>query len=146
MMKKKNNNKGFSLVELIVVIAIMAVLVGVLAPQFVKYVEQSKRSTDIANAQSIAEGYLADIADGEIETSVTTASKVVAQGATAGTNEVVAPSSWNGSVATKGSISNGFYVTYDVTAGTCTVYVAGYDVTGSEATTYKTATAAKAQP
>jgi len=31
--KKQKNNKGFSLVELIVVIAIMAVLVGVLAPQ-----------------------------------------------------------------------------------------------------------------
>ncbi|HKM34419.1 MAG TPA: prepilin-type N-terminal cleavage/methylation domain-containing protein, partial [Lachnospiraceae bacterium] len=27
------NNKGFSLVELIIVIAIMAVLVGILAPQ-----------------------------------------------------------------------------------------------------------------
>ena len=31
-MKKKMNNKGFSLVELIVVIAMMAVLIGVLAP------------------------------------------------------------------------------------------------------------------
>ncbi len=143
MMKKKNNNKGFSLVELIVVIAIMAVLVGVLAPQFIKYVEQSKRSTDISNAQSIAEGYLADIADGVLTTSVTTKSKVVAQGATASDGEVKAPTSWNGSVDTKGSIADGFYVTYDVTAGTCTVYVAGYDVTGSDATAYKTATAAK---
>jgi type IV pilus assembly protein PilA len=33
---KKANNQGFSLVELIIVIAIMAVLVGVLAPQFIK--------------------------------------------------------------------------------------------------------------
>lgn len=49
----KKNNKGFSLVELIVVIAIMAVLVGVLAPQFIKYVEKSRISTDIQNLEQI---------------------------------------------------------------------------------------------
>lgn len=49
----KTNNKGFSLVELIIVIAIMAVLVGILAPQFVRYVEESRESTDIKNVQEI---------------------------------------------------------------------------------------------
>lgn len=52
-MTKKMNNKGFSLVELIIVIAIMAVLIGVLAPQFIKYVERSRNSTDIQNAEEI---------------------------------------------------------------------------------------------
>ena len=51
--QKTMGNKGFSLVELIVVIAIMAVLVGVLAPQFIKYVENSRQSTDMQNVQEI---------------------------------------------------------------------------------------------
>ena len=40
------NNKGFSLVELIIVIAIMAILVGVMAPQLIKYIEKSNVSAD----------------------------------------------------------------------------------------------------
>lgn len=43
---KKTNNKGFSLVELIIVVAIMAVLVGVLAPQYMKYLDKSKKGVD----------------------------------------------------------------------------------------------------
>lgn len=44
--QKKKNNKGFSLVELIVVIAIMAVLMAVLVPTLVKNVEKSRLQTD----------------------------------------------------------------------------------------------------
>ena len=51
--EKKLNNKGFSLVELIIVIAIMAVLIGVLAPQYLKYVEKSRRSSDATTAEEI---------------------------------------------------------------------------------------------
>lgn len=52
--KKKMNNKGFSLVELIIVVAIMAVLGAVLVPTYITFVETSKISTDIDNAQAIA--------------------------------------------------------------------------------------------
>lgn len=51
--EKKLNNKGFSLVELIIVIAIMAVLIGVLAPQYLRYVERSRVSTDRDNVTAI---------------------------------------------------------------------------------------------
>lgn len=50
--QKSLTNKGFSLVELIIVIAILAVLVGVLAPQYIKYVEKSRVSAD---AQQVEE-------------------------------------------------------------------------------------------
>jgi type IV pilus assembly protein PilA len=52
--KKRMNNKGFSFVELIIAIAILAIMAGVLAPQLIKYIDSSRKSTDVQNAQAIA--------------------------------------------------------------------------------------------
>ncbi len=43
---KKLNDKGFTLVELIVVIAVLAVITVVAAPQYLAYVEKSRVGTD----------------------------------------------------------------------------------------------------
>jgi prepilin-type N-terminal cleavage/methylation domain-containing protein len=47
------NNKGFSLVELIIVIAIMAILIGVMAPNLVRYIERTNVSGDIQVANAL---------------------------------------------------------------------------------------------
>lgn len=47
------NNKGFSLVELIIVIAIMAILVGVMAPQLIRYIDKTNQSSDVQLLDSV---------------------------------------------------------------------------------------------
>lgn len=50
----KLNNAGFSLVELIIVIAIMSVLVGVVGTQVIPYMNNSKKAKDIQILSSYA--------------------------------------------------------------------------------------------
>lgn len=51
---KKTSNKGFSMVELIIVIAIMAILAAALAPALIKYINKSRLSTDVQTGTTIA--------------------------------------------------------------------------------------------
>ncbi|MCR5205798.1 MAG: type II secretion system GspH family protein [Lachnospiraceae bacterium] len=72
---KKMNNKGFSLVELIVVVLIMAIIAVALAPQVMKWVENSRKSTDCNNYDSVVsavnialadEAVMAEVAAGDV--------------------------------------------------------------------------------
>ena len=51
-MKKTRNNKGFTLAELLIVVAIIAVLVAVAIPVFSGQLEKSRQATTLANLRS----------------------------------------------------------------------------------------------
>ena len=68
----KKNNKGFTLVELIVVLVILAILAAILVPTLLGYIDRARSEKDFSTAQTVrvaaqsvidqayGEGYLAD--------------------------------------------------------------------------------------
>jgi len=60
------SNKGFSLVELIIVIAIMAILVGVMAPQLIKYIEKTNVAADTQVLDSLHSAIMTSMADPDV--------------------------------------------------------------------------------
>lgn len=69
---KKKNNKGFSLVELIVVVLIIAIIAVALAPQVMKYVGKASVNTDLNNAANLKAAVQTAVADAQAagETSI----------------------------------------------------------------------------
>ena len=63
MQNLKKNNKGFTLVELIVVIAILGVLMAVLVPQYIQYVEKSRIGVDESAVSEVAHAIEISMAD-----------------------------------------------------------------------------------
>ncbi len=49
---KKNNNKGFTLVELIVVLVILAILAAILVPALLGYIDRAREKQYVLNAKS----------------------------------------------------------------------------------------------
>ena len=78
-MKRENKkNKGFSLVELIIVIAIMVILGAIIAPQYFKHVRNANISSDIEQAARISSAISAEYASQE--TGATAAAPLVHDG------------------------------------------------------------------
>lgn len=73
------NRKGFSLIELIVIIAIMAILTGVLTPLFVRYVNDRRERACRQNREAILNEYAKHVyADNGIRVNESDLNKVLA--------------------------------------------------------------------
>lgn len=57
----RNNKKGFTLAELLIVVAIIAVLVAIAIPIFSSQLERSREATDMANIRSLYAQLSADV-------------------------------------------------------------------------------------
>ena len=75
---RKNNKKGFTLAELLIVVAIIGVLVAISIPIFTSQLEKAREATDIANIRS-AYAEAATEAITTKETTVTVATKAKMQ-------------------------------------------------------------------
>lgn len=135
---KKTSNKGFSMVELIIVIAIMAILAAALAPSLIKYINKSRLSTAVSDGTTIASSINSALASeaafqaADSYTAITPLNTVLATGAGSGgdafANEVFenvgksvvtgkAKKDLNGS-----SMTTAYYIKIDTVNNTVEVY------------------------
>ena len=66
---KRNNKKGFTIVELVIVIAVIAILAGVLIPTFAGITSKAKKSAALQEARNLYTEYLS-VKDGDVEDTV----------------------------------------------------------------------------
>jgi prepilin-type N-terminal cleavage/methylation domain-containing protein len=113
---KRNNKKGFTLAELLIVVAIIAVLVAVAIPVFTGATNKAEDAKDVANVRSyIAEQTVAQMVannwDGTVSISAAAINALCTEGhivATAGSNTVTVTA---GSATQTYTIDDGVTVT-----------------------------------
>lgn len=81
---RENEEKGFSLVELIIVMAIMAILVGVVASQVIPYMEKSRQSKDQQQLSSLCTDIVSAISQADTDPGDIAATELGSAGNSAG--------------------------------------------------------------
>lgn len=77
-MKKIKNTKGFTLMEMLIVVAIIAILIAIAIPTFTAQLEKAREAADIANIRSTYSEAMVAYLEGNSTAAVTkdTASKM----------------------------------------------------------------------
>ncbi len=70
--KVRGNKKGFTLAELLVVVAIVGVLVAISIPIFTSQLEKAREATDVANMRAAKAEAVADYLSADLDTSIWT--------------------------------------------------------------------------
>ena len=135
--KAKENKKGFTLAELLIVVAIIAVLVAISIPIFTSQLEKARESTDAANLRSayaeVMTYALTDDATGSSNVTVNTTAGAGKYTYTASVDCQQTQTGWQDtSIDEIGGVKNtdvgfpaattlkGWTVTYDQATGKCT--------------------------
>ncbi len=66
---KKKKRKGFTLIELIIVLAVMAIIAAIAIPNFTAVRDNSKNKADVQSAETIKRTVLMLVSDGTIKAS-----------------------------------------------------------------------------
>lgn len=67
--QKKNGTKGFSMIELIIVIAVMAILIALIGTQLIPYLEKSRKTRDLDTLNAVLTAVQSVVTDHELEIS-----------------------------------------------------------------------------
>ena len=71
MLKKLTNKKGFTLMEMLIVVAIIAVLVGIAIPTMSNQLEKGREATDAANIRALYAEAMVEYLNSDVSAQVT---------------------------------------------------------------------------
>jgi len=131
MFKKLQNKKGFTLMEMLIVVAIIVILVAVSIPVFTSQLDNAKKAADDANLRAAKSVALTQwMAEGKLATKVCNADVTVYYDITDGKLVESAPSGAGDLGQSKANAGKPIYVIYTHSSGDIKVQF-GPDVTPS---------------
>lgn len=123
MLKKFTNKKGFTLMEMLIVVAIIAVLVAIAIPTFAGALTKAKEATDVANVRAAyAEWQVAILTDG------------AAVPTNKGEQESTTATDFTSKMATLNYFADNFAYTYDTTKKVGTITYTAKKLTANDGT------------